>query len=85
MKSGMSLKTQSKILRVIQEQEFERLGGQKYPHRYPHYTATNKNLKKLLAVEKFREDLYYRLSVIPFIYLRCVNAKTIFRYCGLFH
>jgi DNA-binding NtrC family response regulator len=61
----MSLKTQSKILRVIQEQEFERLGGTKSIHTDIRIiTATNKNLKKLLAVEKFREDLYYRLSVI---------------------
>lgn len=61
----MSLKTQSKILRVIQEQEFERLGGAKSIHTNIRIiTATNKNLKKLLAAEKFREDLYYRLSVI---------------------
>lgn len=61
----MSLKTQSKILRVIQEQEFERLGGTKSIHTDIRIiTATNKNLKKLLALEKFREDLYYRLSVI---------------------
>ncbi|GAK60963.1 two component, sigma54 specific, transcriptional regulator, Fis family [Candidatus Vecturithrix granuli] len=61
----MSLKTQSKILRVIQEQEFERLGGTKSIHTNIRIiTATNKNLKKLLAAEKFREDLYYRLSVI---------------------
>ena len=61
----MSLKTQSKILRVIQEQEFERLGGTKSIHTDIRIiTATNKHLKKLLALEKFREDLYYRLSVI---------------------
>jgi transcriptional regulator with PAS, ATPase and Fis domain len=61
----MSLKTQAKILRVIQEQEFERLGGTKSIHTDIRIiTATNKYLKKLLALEKFREDLYYRLSVI---------------------
>jgi transcriptional regulator with PAS, ATPase and Fis domain len=61
----MSLKTQAKILRVIQEQEFERVGGTgtiKTDIRI--IVATNKDLKKLIAQEKFREDLFYRLSVI---------------------
>ncbi len=61
----MSLKTQSKILRVLQEQEFERVGGMntiKVDTRV--IAATNKVLKKLIREERFREDLYYRLSVI---------------------
>jgi len=53
-------------LRVIQECEFERVGGEhtiKTSVRI--IAATNKNLHKLIAEGKFREDLYYRLSVIP--------------------
>ncbi|GAK61068.1 two component, sigma54 specific, transcriptional regulator, Fis family [Candidatus Vecturithrix granuli] len=61
----MSLKTQAKILRVLQEQEFERVGGVhtiKTDSRV--IAATNKHLKKLIEAHTFREDLYYRLSVI---------------------
>ena len=61
----MSLKTQAKILRVIQEQEFERVGGTKtIKTDIRIIAATNKNLRRLIEQEKFREDLYYRLSVI---------------------
>lgn len=61
----MSLKTQAKILRVIQEQEFEHVGGTRtIKTDIRIITATNKDLKKLIEQEKFREDLYYRLSVI---------------------
>jgi DNA-binding NtrC family response regulator len=61
----MSINTQAKLLRVIQEKEFERLGSnniQKMNVRF--VAATNKNLKKLVEEGKFREDLYYRLSVV---------------------
>ena len=62
----MSLKTQAKILRVLQEQEFERVGGTKtLKTDIRIIVATNKELEKLIEQEKFREDLYYRLSVIP--------------------
>jgi len=64
----ISTTMQVKLLRIIQEGEFERVGGE-----YTSKTdvriiaATNKNLHKLIAEGKFREDLYYRLSVIPIV------------------
>ena len=62
----ISLTMQVKLLRVLQEQEFERVGGEqtlKVDVRI--ISATNKNLPELLQEGHFREDLYYRLSVIP--------------------
>ncbi len=61
----ISLETQAKLLRVIQEREFMRLGGIetiKVDTRI--ITATNVDLKKLVDEGRFREDLYYRLNVI---------------------
>jgi len=61
----MSLKTQAKILRAIQEQKFERVGGTRtIKTDIRLITATNKALKELIEQKMFREDLYYRLSVI---------------------
>jgi two-component system response regulator AtoC len=65
----MSLSTQKKLLRVLQEREFERVGGSvtvKIDTRV--IAATNKNLPHEIAEGRFREDLYYRLNVIA-IYL----------------
>ena len=63
----MSLKTQAKILRILQEQRFERVGG---AHTISVdvriVAATNKDLKAEIQRGSFREDLYYRLNVIPF-------------------
>jgi len=62
----MSPKLQVKVLRVLQEQEFEPVGSvesTKVDVRI--ITATNKNLEKAVEEKKFREDLYYRLNVIP--------------------
>jgi transcriptional regulator with PAS, ATPase and Fis domain len=62
--SEMSLSVQSKLLRVLQEKEFEKIGGEttiKMNARI--ITATNKNLEQLVKEGKFREDLYYRLKV----------------------
>ena len=62
----MSLKTQAKVLRVLQEQTFQRVGGQqtiKVDVRV--LAATNKNLEAEIAAGSFRSDLYYRLNVIP--------------------
>ena len=64
----MSLKTQARILRIIQEQTFERVGGdrvRKVDVRL--LAATHKNLQKLIKDELFREDLFYRLNVYPII------------------
>ena len=62
----MSLQTQAKILRVIQEGEFERLGGSetiKVDVRL--LAATHKNLEEMIEEGTFRQDLYFRLSVVP--------------------
>ena len=62
----MSLKTQAKILRVLQEQHFERVGGNKTIHVDVRViAASNKNLEEEIAAGAFREDLYYRLAVLP--------------------
>ncbi|MBI4950312.1 MAG: sigma-54-dependent Fis family transcriptional regulator [Deltaproteobacteria bacterium] len=63
----MSLKTQAKILRILQEQSFERVGGtERITVDVRVIAATNKNLKEQIVKGTFREDLYYRLNVIPF-------------------
>ena len=62
----MSLKTQSKILRILQEEKFARVGGSKtIDVDVRVIAATNKNLEELIEKGEFREDLYYRLNVIP--------------------
>lgn len=64
----MSLKTQAKILRILQEQKFERVGGaQTISVDVRIVAATNKDLKTEIQKAAFREDLYYRLNVIPFV------------------
>ncbi len=63
----MSLKTQAKILRILQEQRFERVGGsQTIQVDVRVVAATNKDLKTEITKGSFREDLFYRLNVIPF-------------------
>ncbi len=65
--SEMSLTIQAKFLRVLQDKTFERLGGLETLKTNARFiVATNKNLKKLVEEEKFREDLYYRINVIAF-------------------
>lgn len=62
----MSPALQIKLLRVLQEQRFERVGATKTIHVDLRFiAATNKNLTIAINTEKFREDLYYRLNVIP--------------------
>lgn len=62
----MSLTAQAKILRVIQEGEFERVGSNKTIRVDARIVAaTHKNLPQLIQKGEFREDLYYRLNVIP--------------------
>lgn len=61
----MSPNTQAKILRVLQEQEFERLGGSRtISVDVRLVTATNRDLAEMVATGAFREDLYYRLNVM---------------------
>jgi DNA-binding NtrC family response regulator len=61
----LSLLTQVKLLRVLQEREFSRLGGNRLiPLRARLVFATNRNLVEMVAKEKFREDLYYRINVV---------------------
>jgi len=63
----MSLKTQAKVLRILQEHKFERVGGNKTIEVDVRViAATNKDLEKEIAIGNFRKDLYYRLNVIPF-------------------
>jgi len=64
----MALKTQAKLLRVLQEREFERVGGTrpiKINVRF--IAASNKNLSNMVETGEFREDLYYRLNVFTLV------------------
>ena len=62
----MSLKTQAKILRILQEQRFSRVGGSKtIKVNVRIIAATNKDLEEAIKKGEFREDLYFRLNVIP--------------------
>jgi two-component system nitrogen regulation response regulator GlnG len=62
----MSLLTQGKVLRLLQEQTFERLGGSETIHADVRLlAATNQDLQTLMEHGRFRKDLYYRLNVFP--------------------
>jgi Nif-specific regulatory protein len=62
----LPLTLQPKILRVLQEKEFERVGGEKTLRvNVRLIAATSRNLEDLVSLGKFREDLYYRLNVVP--------------------
>ena len=71
----MSLQTQAKMLRVLQEKHFTRLGGS-VPIRadFRIIAATNKSIEGMIAQGSFREDLYYRLSVITLKLPPCASA-----------
>jgi Nif-specific regulatory protein len=73
----LPLSLQTKLLRVLQEKEFERVGGNltlKADARI--IAATNKNLEGLIQDGKFREDLYYRLNIFPIIVPALRDRKT---------
>ena len=62
----MSLKTQAKVLRVLEEQAFERVGGKETLRVDVRViAASNQNLQEQIGAGRFREDLFYRLNVIP--------------------
>lgn len=62
----MSASAQAKVLRVLQEQQFERVGGNEtITVDVRIISATNANVKRAIEEERFREDLYFRLNVIP--------------------
>lgn len=66
--SEMSTNLQVKLLRVLQEKEFERVGGEetiKVDVRV--IAATNKNLEREISEGRFRDDLYYRLNIVPIL------------------
>ena len=64
--ADMPLGTQNKILRVLTEQRFQRVGGKSDVHVDVRVmSASTKDLKEEIAAQRFREDLFYRLSVVP--------------------
>ena len=66
--ADMPLETQAKIVRVLQDQNFTRLGGsERVDVDIRVIAATNQNLPELMKQGKFREDLYYRLNVVPIV------------------
>ncbi len=66
--ADMSLKAQAKILRILQEKKFERVGGNRLIDMDVRVlAATNKDLEEEMRAGRFRQDLYYRLHVIPLV------------------
>ena len=74
--SEMSLNLQAKLLRILQEMEFERVGGKdRIRVRARIIAATNKDLKTLVREGKFRDDLFYRLNIVA-ITIPPLRART---------
>jgi DNA-binding NtrC family response regulator len=72
---NISLSIQAKLLRVLQEREFTPVGGTKAKKvDIRLIAATNKDLEKMIKEEVFREDLYYRLNIVP-IYLPTLKER----------
>jgi two-component system nitrogen regulation response regulator NtrX len=64
--ADMSFQTQAKLLRVLESQQFQRVGGSRNIKVNTRViAATNKNIEELIREERFRDDLYFRLNVIP--------------------
>jgi len=81
----MSHRTQSKVLRVLEEQRIEPIGSnQTFNVDVRVIAATNKNLEQEIARGAFRQDLFYRLNVIPSTFRLCANARKIFRFWRAF-
>jgi Nif-specific regulatory protein len=72
----MPLSVQAKVLRVLEEQEIVRL-GETYPRKVDVriVSATNKDLKELMATKQFRQDLYYRITALSFKLPSLYNRK----------
>jgi formate hydrogenlyase transcriptional activator len=78
------LELQTKLLRVLQEREFERLGSSRTLRTDARLiAATNRDLEAMVSEQKFRSDLFFRLNVFPIHVPPCANARGIFRcWCG---
>jgi len=73
--SNLSIEMQSKLLRVLQEREFERIGGNQIIQVDTRVVAaSNRDLRNLVKDGAFREDLYYRLNVVP-VYLPSLKER----------
>jgi len=74
--ADMSLSTQAKVLRILQEMKFERIGGEKSVSVDVRViAATNKNIQEEIRSGRFREDLYFRINVIP-IFVPPLRERT---------
>lgn len=75
--ADMSPKTQAKVLRILEEHRFERVGGNKTIQvNVRVIAATNKNLQEEIKLGKFRKDLFFRLNVLPLIVPPLRERKT---------
>lgn len=75
--SEMTLSLQAKLLRVLQEKEVERIGGNKLIHLDVRILATtNRQLKEEVQAGRFREDLFYRLNIFPLEWLPLRERKN---------